>query len=52
MIGISGPSTSIRQLSMPSPAIADKRCSIVDILYSLDPSVVDNVVKPTSLAVA
>ena len=52
MIGISGPSTSIRQLSMPSPAIADKRCSIVDILCSPDPSVVDNVVKPTSLAVA
>jgi hypothetical protein len=52
MIGISGPSTSIRQLSIPSPAIADKRCSIVDILWSPEPRVVDNVVKPTSLAIA
>ena len=31
-IGISGPSTFIMQLSIPRPAIADSRCSMVPIL--------------------
>jgi hypothetical protein len=45
MIGILGISTLIRKLFIPSPAIVDKRWFIVDILWSVDFSVVDNVVK-------
>ena len=47
MIGISGPSTLMVQLSMPSPAIADNKCSIVDILISSSIRAVERLVSPT-----
>ena len=50
MMGISGPSQSIMQLSTPMPAKADIRCSIVAISAPSDSSVVESVVSPTLFA--
>ena len=52
IIGISGPFTSTYALSIPSPAIADMRCSMVDILVSPEVRQVDNEVSPTFSAEA
>ena len=52
MIGISGPSQSMMQLSTPTPPKADIRCSIVAISAPPCSSVVDSVVSPTKLACA
>ena len=52
IIGTSGPSTLIKQLSTPSPAIADKRCSIVDIFTPFLTNAVERLVSPTFSAIA
>ena len=52
IIGTSGPSTLIRQLSTPSPAIAESKCSIVEILTPSFTNAVDRLVSPTFSAIA
>ena len=52
MIGISAAFTSTYALSIPSPAIADSRCSTVDIFTSFQVKDVDIVVSPTFSALA
>ena len=52
IIGISGPSQSIMQLSTPIPAKADIRCSIVAISAPSCSKVVERVVSPTKFACA
>ena len=47
IIGTSGPSRWTKRLSIPNPAIADKRCSTVETFTSLAIKVVDKVVSPT-----
>ena len=51
-MGTSGPSTLTRQLSTPRPAIAERRCSIVEILTSSLTRAVDKLVSPTFSAMA
>ena len=43
-MGTSGPSTLTKQLSTPNPAIADKRCSIVEIFTLSFTNAVDKLV--------
>ena len=52
MIGTSGPSTLIIQLSTPRPAMAESRCSIVDIFISSLINAVERLVSPTFSAIA
>ena len=50
--GISGPSTSIIRLSNPSPATAERRCSMVATLVPFLKRVVERVVSPTYSKIA